>query len=216
MSLEDDIKSIAKDGADLTGVMGQIEGLNPLNGLTKETAFDFIKSNQMLISAFDSEVSKSVNSGVENFKAKGMQEILKEKEAAIRAEINPKETPEQKEIRELKEWKNQSLNDQKMSALKDELSLKAKELDFDTIKAKDFAVWGEDAISKLEEYAEWQNETLNTRLSSKIKDKYNTVQPKVTDLAPADIDTRIKEARASGNNDLALKLQMLKDRQKTA
>jgi hypothetical protein len=214
MSLEDDIKSIAKEGADISGVLGQLEGLNPLNGLTKETAFDFIKKNPVLLSTFDSEVSKSVNTGVDNFKQKGMQEIIKEREEAIRKELNPEETPEQKRIRELETKLEASDGEKALAKLQDELSTKAKELEFDPIKARDFAVWGENAMSKLEEYATWQNETLNSRLDSEIKTKFNGNPPKRTNLPPADLDTRIKEARAAGNTDLALKLQMMKTQKK--
>jgi hypothetical protein len=216
MSLEDDIKSIAKDGADLSGVLGQLEGLNPMNGLTKETAFDFIKSNQVLLSAFDSEVSKSVNSGVENFKSKGMQDILKEKEAAIRAEINPKETPTEKALREANERISAMENDKKLSILQDELSTKAKELDFDPIDARDFSIFGENAIPMLEKYAARETERVNERLDKEIKNKYKTGQPKGSSKPPADIDTRISEARAAGKTDLALKLQMMKNAQKSA
>lgn len=215
MSLEDDIKAVAKEGADISGILGQIKESNPLNGLSKENAFDFIKSNQVLLSAFDSEVSKSVNTGVDNFKAKGMQEIIKEREEAIRAEINPKETPEQKRIRELEARIESSDKEKALAKLQDELSSKAKDLEFDPIKARDFALYGENAMSKLEEYASWQSEIVTNRLNSEVKTKFKGNQPKAGSLPPADLDTRIKEARESGNTDLALRLQMLKSTSKT-
>lgn len=216
MSLEDDIKAVAKEGADLTGVLGQIKELNPLNGLTKENAFDFIKDNQVLLSTFDSQVSKSVESGVENFKSKGMLDILKEKEEALRAEFNPQETPEQKKIRELESRLEASDSEKALAKLQDDLSLKAKELEFDPIDARDFAIYGDKAVEMLEKYAARENERLNERLNKEIKTKYNGNPPKKTSIPPADIDTRIKEARETGNNELALRLQMLKSTQKTA
>lgn len=104
MSMLDDIRAIAKEGADLSGIEGQIKGLNPLNGLqTKEQALELIKTNPYLMSAFDSEVSKSVNSGVENFKNGKMQEEWKQREQELRKELNPEETEADKANRELRE-----------------------------------------------------------------------------------------------------------------
>jgi len=218
MSFEDDLKAVVKDGADISGIMGQVEGMNPLNGLTKETAFDFIKGNQVLLSAFDSEVSKSVNSGVENFKNKGMVEILKQKEEALRKELNPEESEASKVAREFKEFKESVENEKKTSLLKDQLSAKAKELGFpDPMLIRDLAGLGENAEVFADKYIELFNTALNDKLSEEIKGKYTKTAPKMSDKTPADLDSKIKEARASGNTDLALKLQMMKDRQgKTA
>ena len=211
MSLIDDIKSVAKEDADLSKIEGQLGSYINSAELTKDNFIEVAKKHPNMLSAYDSLVSKSVESGVNNFKEKGMVDILKEKEEAIRAEISPKETPEQKKVRELTEKISAMEQKEQLAQLQDNLSAKAKELEFDPIKARDFAVWGENAIGKLEEYASWQNETLSERLNSEIKNKYKTVPPKSTSLPPADIDTRIKEARASGNTNLALKLQMLKN-----
>jgi len=217
MSFEDDLKAIAKDGADLSGIMGQVEGMNPLNGLTKDTAFDFIKNNQMLLSTFDSEVSKSVNSGVENFKNKGMLDILKEKEEALRKELNPEESEASKVAREFKEFKDAVDNKEKTSLLKDQLSEKAKEMGFpDPMLIRDLAGLGENAEVFAEKYIELFNTALNDKLSEEIKGKYTKTAPKASDKTPADLDSKIKEAREAGNSALALKLQMIKGQQKTA
>ena len=217
MSLEDDIKSVAREDADLTGVLGQLEGLNPLNGLTKETAFDFIKQNQVLLSAFDSEVSKSVNTGVENFKNKGMIEIMKEREAELRQELNPEESEASKVAREFNEFKSTVQAKEELNALKDLLSNKATELGYDPIDAREFSVYGgEKALMMLEKFAARENERVNTRLNNEIKEKFNMGQPKTSPILPADIDQKIKEARGRGDHEAALKLQMIKDTQKTA
>ena len=210
MSLEDDISAIAREDADLSGVLGQIKDLNPITGLTKETAFDFIKENQVLLSAFDSEVSKSVNTGVENFKNKGMQEILKEREAELRTELNPEESEASKVAREFNEFKSAVQAKEELATLKDLLSNRAKELSFDPIDAREFSAFGQNAIPMLEKFASRENERINTRLSSEIKEKFSMDQPKGIKTPIADIDTKIKEARAAGNSELALKLQMRK------
>lgn len=220
MSLNEDIAAIAKEGADLTGIEGQLKNYVNLAELPKEQVWDTIKAHPSLMSVFDSEVSKRVNTGVENFRNDKMPEYVskavKEREEALRKELAPEETPEQKRIRELEEKIEASERDKSVNTLKDELAAKGKELDFDSEKARDYYVYGENAMAKLESDAAWFKEEINKRLDPKIKEKYKSGPPKRSEIDPADIDTKIKEARASGNTDLALKLQMIKDRQKTA
>lgn len=185
MGLIEDIKGIAREGADLSGIEGQIAGLNPLTGLqTKEAAFELIKGTPLMISAFDSAVSKSVEAGVENFKEKGMKDVLKERETALRLELNPKEDKADKVAREFEEYKTGVEADKAKSTLRDELSAKAKELGFDPIRARDFAIFEGDAMAKMEDYASWQTETLNTRLSTELKDKYNLKTPGTNQQTP--------------------------------
>jgi hypothetical protein len=186
MGLIEDIKAIAKDGADLSGIEGQIAGLNPLTGLTdKAAAWELIKGTPLLLSAHDARTVDSVKTGVDSFKEKGMVELWKEKELAIRAEVNPKETDDQKEIRELKERLNESDKKGALTTLQDKLQLKAKELGFDPIRAKDFAIYGEDdAMSRLEAYATAETEAVNTRLSTELKDKYNLQTPDTNQQTP--------------------------------
>lgn len=195
MELMEAIKSIAKDGADLTEIEGLIKGNDPLSGLTsKEDAFEFIRKTPLLSQAYDKYERESNERALENFKTGKMQDTIKARELEIRAEINPSETPEQKEIRELKERLNESDKKDALAILQNELQLKATELGFDPIRAKDFAVHKDDALAKLEDYANWQTETLNTRLSVELKDKYKgNRQPKVnlsgglTSLSDADL-----------------------------
>jgi len=170
MSLFDDIKAIAKDDADLSGIEGQIGNYINATELTKDNFIDVAKKYPGLMSAHDSLVSKSVENGVANFKEKGMIDLFKEKESAIRAEINPKETPDQKEIRELKEWKQQSIDEKKLSSRKDELSIKAKELGFDTILAGKFAKL-ENADDIIGDIIAWKDALLGEALKGKYVNK---------------------------------------------
>lgn len=170
MSLIDDIKSVAKEGADLSGIEGQIGSYINSSELTKDNFIEVAKKHPNLMSAYDSLVSKSVENGVNNFKEKGMAEILKAKEDAIRAEINPKETPEQKRIREL-EAKIQASEDKEiLSTRKDELSIKAKELGFDTILAKDLAKL-ENADDIIKGVVAWKDALLGEALKGKFINK---------------------------------------------
>lgn len=217
MELIEIIESVAKDGTDLTEIKGQIEGLNPLNGLkSKEDAWEMIKSNKLMLSAFDSEQGKRAESVLENFKSGKMQEAMAEREAELRLELNPEESEASKVAREFNDFKSTVQAKEDLAALKDSLSNRAKELAFDPIDAREFSGFGENAMMMLEKFATRENERVNNRLNTEIKEKFSMVQPKVSNILPADIDTKIREAKEAGNAELSLKLLMRKNASETA
>lgn len=214
MGLYEDIESVAKEGTDLTGIKGQLEGLsNPLTGLeTKEAAWELIKSNKLMLSAFDSEQNKRGETTLENFRNGKMKTEWAEKEAALRLKLNPEESKADKVTREFAEYKEGIAKENAVSKLKTDLEAKAKELEFDPIKARDYSVYGDKAIEKLESDAAWFKEALESRLSSELKDKYKgNQQPRDKKIPPADLDKQIIEARKAGQFDKALRLQMMKN-----
>lgn len=216
MGFEDDLKAVVKDGADITGILAQVEGMNPLNGLkTKEDAFELIKNSPLLISAHDAAVGRSVENGVENFKNGKMKDLLKAREEEIRKELLPQETEAAKVAREFNEYKQSVEVEKAMSELKDKLSEKAKELNFpDPLLIRDFAGLGENAEAFAEKYIGLFDKMVTDRVSEEVKGKYAQKQPNQSKITPADIDTRIREARAAGRSEEALKLQMLKQTMK--
>jgi hypothetical protein len=213
MGLYEDIESVAKEGIDLTGIKGQLEGLsNPMTGLeTKEAAWELIKSNKLMLSAFDSEQNKRGETTLENFKNGKMKAEWAEKEKALRLELNPEESKADKVSREFAEYKEGIAKKEGISQLKTDLEAKAKEIEFDPIKARDYSVYGDKAIEKLESDAAWFKTELESRLSSELKDKYKgNQQPRDKKIPPADLDTKIREAREKGDSALALRLQLMK------
>ena len=213
MELIDKIKAIVPEGTNLSEIETELMGMNPLNGVkSKEDAWNLIKTNDFLISAFDSEQGKRADKVLENYKNGRMLEEWKAKEESLRAELNPTETPEQKQIRELIEKDKQRDAELLKRDLEDTLAIKAKDLGFDPIKAKDYSIYGERAIERLESDASWFNETLESRLSDKIKGQYTqNKQPVSSKVEPADLDTKIREARSKGDTIVALRLQQMKD-----
>jgi len=214
MGLYEDIESVAKEGTDLTGIKGQLEGLkNPLTGLeTKEAAWELIKSNKLMLSAFDSEQNKRGETTLENFRNGKMKTEWADKEKALRLELNPQEDKATKVAREFEEYKQGVQKEKDLSTLKGTLEEKAKELSFDPLKARDYAVYGDKAIEKLESDAEWFKTELESRLSTELKDKYKgNQQPRDKKIPPADLDTKIREAREKGDSALALRLQLMKN-----
>lgn len=213
MALKDNLAAFLKEDANMEELEGALSGYIKPSELSKEDFTGLIKGSKEFASLFDSEVNTRRDTGVNNFMEKKLPEILKEKEEAIRAELNPKESEAAKVAREFKEYKQSVENKERLANLKDELSNKAKELEFDPIKARDYAVYGDSAINKLESDVEWFKTELESRLSSEIKSKYSKEQPKSTPVNLDDIDSRILEARSKGDSNTALRLQMMKDAQ---
>ena len=176
MVLIDEIKAIAGEGKDLAGIESELNHYVDMRGVSKDNLVETLKKHPTAISAFDSINGVSVENGVTNYKTGKMQDEWKEKEAAIRAEVNPKETSEQKEIRELKEWKQESINGQKLSTLKDELSIKAKELKFDSEIARKMAGLGDGVEPLMKEIIAWKDQIM----SDVIKGQYTTTKPKTS------------------------------------
>ena len=173
MSLIDDIKAVAKEDADLSGIESQIGGYINSSDITTDNFIEIAKKHPKLLSAFDSQVSKRVESGVNNFKEKDMVALLKSREEEIRAEINPKETPAEKRIRELEAKIEAQENKEKMASMKDELSIKAKDKGFEPLLAREFAGL-ENADSLIDKVLEWHNGILGTA----VKGRFDQTPPK--------------------------------------
>jgi hypothetical protein len=217
MSLREIVESYAREDADLSELDEQLGAYVNLSELTKDNFIKTLKKVPNAISAYDSVNRSSVETGVENFKNGKMQEEWKAREEKLRQELNPEESEAAKVAREFNEFKANVENEKKLALLKDRLSDKAKELEFpDPMLIRDFAGLGDNAEEVAGKFIELFKTTLNESLSKEIKGKFNKEAPKSSVNTPADLDTKIKEARAAGNTDLALKLQMIKDAQKTA
>jgi hypothetical protein len=182
MNLIDKIKAIAKEGVDFSEIETEINQLNPLNQVKdKNQAWDFIKGNPLLLSVLDTKVTDRANTALENFKSSKLPELIEAEKEALRKELKPEETPLEKEVRELREARKQDQLEMSRRDLQDKLSVKAKELDFDPIRAKNYAVYGEEAIDRLTEDATWFKSEIETRIGVEKKGLYAGVQaPKIS------------------------------------
>lgn len=99
MTLQEAIEMILKQ-KNAPEVQELAKNFNPLAGLTKDNVGEFIEKNEILKSHRDSFTTKSI----ETWKANNLQKLIDE--GVVKA--NPEETPEQKQIRELKEAFNNS------------------------------------------------------------------------------------------------------------
>ena len=175
MSLIDWIKSNAREGADIAEAERLIQESNPLIGLDSiDDGLNLIKSNDTLKRAFDSMQSKAAASHDEKFNTEKLPNILKAEREKIRAELNPKETPEQKEIRELREWKESQIRESETVKMQDDLSSKAPDLGFDAILSRRFAPLGDGAEALIQDIVAWKDGLLG----SELKGRYKSTPPK--------------------------------------
>ena len=181
MEILEAIKSVAKDGTDFKEIEGLIKGLNPISGLTSnEQAFELIRATPLLSSAYDQHERASNDKTLENFKSGKMEETIKAREEALRQTLNPKESDSDKKLREMQDTINGMAADKLLSTLKTDLAKKAKEIDFDPIKAMDYAVYGEKASERMEADAKWMNAEIADRVGKELKEKYSgNTPPKV-------------------------------------
>ncbi len=179
------IKANMREGADLAAIEELIKGLNPLDGVkTVEEAKEFIKNTDLLNRANDSLVSTAVQSHDDKFTADKLPKLLKEEGEKIRAEINPKETDEQKTIREQKERIDALEATGKRSTLRTSLQGKAKELEYGG-DVDIFLGFGDDAEKYLKSEAKRFKSAVDERVSNDIKKLYGDTKPKTSTVDPA-------------------------------
>jgi hypothetical protein len=215
MTLIDWIEANAKEGADISEAKGMIKEMDVLSTIVgAEKAVDFIKSNPELRKGLDSEVSRAVKSHDERFMETKLPEILKEERSKINAELNPKETPEQKRIRELEERIKAQDEKEILMQRKAALREKAKELEYDPIRAERFAAYGDEAEKMLEEDAEWIKSTFDSRLSKQLTERVGG-NPRGGGDAPAskrdELIASYNEIEKSSDPNKGAKLIALKD-----
>lgn len=219
--LEKWIKENAKEGANIDEALGLVKDLDPLKNIqTKDEALTFMERNTAFRSALDFETTRRAEKAIETFKEKRLPDLLKENEEKVRAEISPNDTPEQKEIRELKEWQQNQLKKEKQYEQKAMLRNKAKELaeqegvQFDPLRAEKYYVFGDDAENVLLDEIKYLKSTIETELSTKLKGQFGTQQPSASTKTPdQNIDLQLAEARKNGDLLAASKLFLEKQTQ---
>jgi hypothetical protein len=190
-------KANAAEGADVT----ELEGMLP--------TVDDIMGTDAVRRAFDSAVSKAVNNHDERFRSEKLPELIEEERAKIRAELNPEETPEQRRIRELEEKLAKRDRDAQTRERRDALRKKASELKVteyglqpDDVEV--FAGLGDDGEKVLESLVGRLNESFNTALDRKLKERYTRSSPSGGD---PNMD-EIEKLRAAGKTEEADRMQL--------
>jgi len=213
------IEENSADGAKLEEAKQLVQELD-VTPKSREEAAKLIDSNQHIKSELDSRISKSVDNATEKFKESKLPEILEEEREKIRKELNPEETPEQKEIRELRERLNKQESVVQTEQRKAELRAKAKEIGIDPLRAERYVAYGDDAEKMLTEDAELLQTQINQRIEDEIKKRYGGAPPLKGDEKPAnqleDLKRQYDEAMQSRDAGKAMEIkEQIRKAQKT-
>ena len=205
------IQSNSKEGANIAEAEELVNN-STFDGITtKEQAIDFMGKNAAFTSASDFLVQRAVQSNQEKFTTEKLPGLIEAEREKILKEFNPDETPEQKEIRELKEWKQLQVKRDAENDVKATLRSKAVELGYDPLRAERFSVYGENAMTELEAEAESRANAIQKGIEEGIKSKLAGDPPKGGKVVePKDLDEKIAEARKEGNFARANQLQLQK------
>lgn len=129
--MDDLLEFVAEDKREAFGA--KFKGAGYLK-LTDDLALDYVTKSQSLRDKVSTPVAEAA---LKNFQEKKLPEILKTERENIRKEFAPKEeTPEQKELREMREWKQTVLKDKQTDERKAALRKKAADLKYDPLKAE--------------------------------------------------------------------------------
>ncbi len=182
---------------------------------TKEEVAAFIEKNKVIRSYVDSEITRVHDKAVTDYEEKKLPAKEKEIRDKLTKELNPEQTPVQKELAELKEWKDSEIKKSTRNTLEKSLMVKAKEIGFDPVRAMDFAAFGDDGEKKLLDYAKFQTDTIETKYQKAVKDKLGGKPPIVPGTPPAgkrdDLINQYNELEKSDDPKKAGKMLALKD-----
>lgn len=152
-------KANAKDGANVAEFEELVSKAAPPDDSLK--AIEYIRAVPSLRSAYDAALNREFDRAVKKYEEEKLPEKEKELKEAIRRELNPTETPEQKENRELKEKLRQKDIAEALANKQNALRAKAKDYGVDPEVAADYARFGDDAEDILKRHAEWHKKELD-------------------------------------------------------
>jgi hypothetical protein len=195
------IKGVAQEGADISAIELGLTGLNPLSGVSdKDQAMQLIKDNPYLNSAYDSGISKGVESYKERFNKEKLPELISAERQKLISEFNPEETEAQKVAREFAEYKQAQETKEHKATLRTELITT-----FDKIKAVDngfkaedlqyFVDMGDKGVEQFVKMNERIGQITKSKIELALKGKYTTEQPQAGEQqSNYDLNGRMGEA----------------------
>jgi len=152
-------KANAKDGTNVAEFEELVSKAAPPDDSLK--AIEYIRAIPSLRSAHDAALNKEYDRAVKKYEDEKLPEKEKAMREAIRKELNPDETPEQKKIRELSEKLEAKERAEILTTRQNALRAKAKEYGVDPEVAADYARYGDDAEDILKRHAEWHKKELD-------------------------------------------------------
>ncbi len=187
--LLDVIKTVTSEGADLTAVTEAFKGYvkDPLSGIAdKESAVKFIRDNPFLNSAYDSGISKGVESYKTRFTTDELPNMISLERQKIIAELNPEESAADKVAREFADYKAEQDAKEKTGLLKNEListfdKIKAVDNGFKAEDLQHFVNMGEKGVEQFVKLNERIAEITKLKIEEALKGKYTGSDPEAGD-----------------------------------
>ena len=181
-------------------------------------AIDYIRAIPSLRSAYDAALNTEYNRAVKKYEEEKLPEKEKELRESIRKELNPDETPEQKQIRELREKLEAKEKAEALTERKEALRAKAKDFGVDPDIAADFALYGDDGETYLKRHAEWHKKELDAIKAETAKGAFGNRTPQAGG-APKGLRAQLTEeynnlviaGRGVEATKIGIQLQNLKD-----
>lgn len=181
-------------------------------------AIDYIRAIPSLRSAYDAALNTEYNRAVKKYEEEKLPEKEKELRESIRKELNPTETEDQKQIRELREKLESKEKAEALTERKEALRAKAKEYGVDPDIAADFALYGDDGETYLKRHAEWHKKELDAIKAETAKGAFGNRTPQAGG-APKGLRAQLTEeynnlviaGRGVEATKIGIQLQNLKD-----
>lgn len=152
-------KANAKDGVNVAEFEELVSKAAPPDDAKQAT--EYIRAIPSLRSAFDAALNREFDRATEKYEKEKLPEKEKALRESIRKELNPDETPEQKQIRELREKLEAKERAEAITARQNALRAKAKDFGLDPEIAADYAQYGDEAENVLKRHAEWHKKELD-------------------------------------------------------
>jgi uncharacterized protein YciI len=168
-------KANAKDGANVAVFEELVSKAAPPDDSAK--AYEYMRAIPSLRSALDAALNKEYDRAIKKYEDERLPEKEKVMREAIRKELNPDESPEQKQIRELREKLEAKERAEAIANRQNALRAKAKEFGVDPEVAADYAQYGDDAENVLKRHAEWHKKELDALKAETAKKAFGNRTP---------------------------------------
>lgn len=184
MTIKEWIENNVKDGVNVAEGMEMIEK-DAISAIkTKEQVLalmDRKSGNPAFIAAGDSVVSTAVQAHDSKFETEKLPGLIQAEREKLMKELNPDETPEQKELRELREKVNAQEAERINLKNQDDLLAYGKELygdqSFDPLRVKKYSVYGDQAKEMLKQDKEANEALVSARVEAMKKELYGNNPP---------------------------------------
>lgn len=168
-------KANAKDGVNVAEFEELVSKAAPPDD--SKQALEYMKAIPSLRSALDAEKNREYDRGFKSYEEKELPEKEKTIRESIRKELNPTESSEQKQIRELREKLESKEKAEALTQKQNALRGKAKEYGVDPEVAADYARYGDDAEDVLKRHAEWHKKELDAAKAETARTAFGNKTP---------------------------------------